>query len=149
MIRKRENIHWAVDLWGKCIVDARRHRRRAGLLQARRKAIWTQITTCYRQGMQKSIAECITHRTMRHMSFRSRRVHHMPLLSFKNWKLQITVDHQSCTAELANDFLVWWVSISLQHLSGRKIGTNGVKAWIHPILYPVLAKLLKKKVNSN
>lgn len=30
-----------------------------------RKATVTQITTCYNQGMQKSISECTTHQTLK------------------------------------------------------------------------------------
>ncbi len=70
------------------------------LIRDDRKATVTQITTRYNQGMQNTISEHTTHRTLKKMGY-SRRPHRVPLLSAKNRKprLQITQDHQSWTIE--------------------------------------------------
>ena len=66
----------------KCLVDARGQRRMARLVRADRKATVTQITTRYNRGMQKSISERTTRRTLRRMGYSSRRPHRVPLLSY-------------------------------------------------------------------
>ncbi len=61
----------------------------------------TQITTRYNQGMQNTISECTTHRTLKQMGYSSRRPHRVPLLSAKNRKrrIQFSQDHQNKTIE--------------------------------------------------
>ena len=85
----------------KCLVDARGQRRMARLVRADRKATVTQITTRYNRGMQKSISECTTRRTLRRLDYSSRRPHRVPLLSAKNRKLrlQFAQAHQNWTIE--------------------------------------------------
>ncbi len=73
----------------------------AWLVRDDRKATVTQITTRYNQGMQNTISECTTHRTLKPMGYTSRRPHRVPLLSAKNRKrrLQFTQAHQNWTIE--------------------------------------------------
>ncbi len=68
----------------KCLEDGQRRMTR--LVWADRKATVTQITPHYNQGMQKSISECMTHQTLKQMSYSSRRAHRVPLLTAKNRK---------------------------------------------------------------
>ncbi len=56
------------------------------LVRDDRKATVTQITTRYNQGMQNTISEHITHRTLKQIGYSSRRPHRVPLLSAKNRK---------------------------------------------------------------
>ncbi len=93
MVRKRENIQWAVDVRGQ--------RRMDRLVIDDRKATVTQITTRYNQGMQNTISEHTTRRTLKQMCYSSRRPHRVPLLSAKNRKrrLQFTQSHQNWTIE--------------------------------------------------
>ncbi len=71
------------------------------LVRDNRKATVTQITTHYNQGMQNTISERTTHRTLKQMGNSSRRPHQVPLLSAKNRKrrLQFTQAHQNWTIE--------------------------------------------------
>ncbi len=66
-----------------------------------RKATVTQITTHYNQGMQNTISECTTHRTLKQMDSSSRRPHRVPLRSDKNStrRIQFTQAHQNWTIE--------------------------------------------------
>ncbi len=81
----------------KCLVDVRGDIGR--LIRDDRKATVTQITTCYNQGMQNTISERTTHRTLKQMGYSSRRPHRVPLLSDKNRKrrLQFAHAHQNWT----------------------------------------------------
>ncbi len=65
------------------------------------KATVTQITTRYNQGMQNTISERTTRRTLKQMSYSNRRPHRVPLLSAKNRKrrLQFAQAHQNWTIE--------------------------------------------------
>ncbi len=85
----------------KCLVDIRGQRRKCRLVRDDRKATVTQITNHYNQGIQNTISEHTTHRTLKQMSSSSRRPHRVPLLSAKNRKrrLQFTQDHQNWTIE--------------------------------------------------
>ncbi len=85
----------------KCLVDVRGQRRMGRLVRDDRKATVTQITTHYNQGMQNTISEHTTHRTLKQMGYSSRRPHRVPLLSAKNRKqrLQFTQAHQHWTIE--------------------------------------------------
>ncbi len=73
-----------------------------------RKATVTEIITRYNQGMQNTISEHTTHRTLKQMGSSSRRPHRVPLLSAENRKqrLQFTPDHQNCTIEDCKN-VVW------------------------------------------
>ncbi len=53
------------------------------LVRDDRKATVTQITTRYNQGMQNTISERTTRRTLKQMGYSSRRLHRVPLLSAK------------------------------------------------------------------
>ncbi len=71
------------------------------LVRDDRKTTLTQITTRYNQGMQNTISEHTTHRTLKQMGSSSRRPHWVPLLSAKNRtrRIQFTQDHQNGTIE--------------------------------------------------
>ncbi len=71
------------------------------LVRDDRKATITQITTRYKQGMQNTISECTTRRTLKQMGYSSRRPHRVPLLSDKNRKqrLKFAQAHQNWTIE--------------------------------------------------
>ncbi len=87
-----------VKISRKCLVDVRGQRRMG---RHDRKATVTQITTRYNQGMQNTISECTTCRTLKQMVYSSRRPHRVPLLSTKNRKrrLLFTKAHQNWTIE--------------------------------------------------
>ncbi len=97
------------------------------LVRDDRKTTVTQITTRYNQGMQNTISECITRRTLKQMGYSSRKPHRVPLLSAKNRKrrLQFGQAHQNCTIEDWKN--VTWSDESrflLQHSDGR------VRIWL-------------------
>ncbi len=73
----------------KCLVDVRGQRRIGRLVRDDRKATVTQITTRYNQGMQNTISEHTTRRTLKQMGYSSRRPHRVPLLSAKNRKQRL------------------------------------------------------------
>ncbi len=85
----------------KCLVNVRGQGRMGRLVREDRKATVTQITTRYNQGMQHTISERTTHRTLKQMNYSSRRPHRVPLLSAKNRtrRLQFTQAHQNWTIE--------------------------------------------------
>ncbi len=94
----------------------------AGLVRDDRKATVTQITTRYNQGMQETISERTTRRTLKQTGFSSRRPHRVPLLSAKNRKLrlQFARAHQNWTIEDLKN--VVWSDESrflLRHSDGR------------------------------
>ncbi len=99
---EKEKISSERQLCGqKCLVDVRGQRRMGRLVRDDRKARVTQITTRYNQGMQNTIFEHTTRRTLKQMGYSSRRPHRVPLLSAKNRKrrLQLTQAHQNWTIE--------------------------------------------------
>ncbi len=99
---EKEKLSSELQLCGrKCLVDVRGQRRMGRLVRDDRKATVTQITTRYNQGMQNTISERTTHRTLKQMGYSSRRPHRVPLLSAKNRKqrLQFTQAHQHWTIE--------------------------------------------------
>ncbi len=99
---EKEKISSERQLCGRtCLVDVRGQRRMDRLIRDDRKATVTQITTRYNQGMQNTISECTTRRTLKQMVYSSRRPHRVPLLSDKNRKrrIQFTQDHQNWTIE--------------------------------------------------
>ncbi len=71
------------------------------LIRDYRKITVTQITARYNQGMQNTISEHTTRRTLKQMDYSSRRPHRVPLLSAKNRKrrLQFAQAHQNWTIE--------------------------------------------------
>ncbi len=85
----------------KWLVDVRGQRRMSRLVRDDRKATVTQITTRYNQGMQNTISEHTTRRTLKQMGSSSRRPHRVLLLSDKNRKrrIQFTQDHYNWTIE--------------------------------------------------
>ncbi len=92
------------------------------LVRDDRKATVTQITTRYNQGMQNTISEHTTRRTLKQMGYSSRRPHRVLLLSAKNRKrrLQFTQAHQNWTIEDWKN--VAWsdeTRFLLQHSDGR------------------------------
>ncbi len=133
---EKEKISSEWQLCGrKCLVDVRGERR---LVWDDRKETETQITTHYHQGMQNTISEHTTCRTLKQMGYNSRRPHRMPLLSAKNRKrrIQFTQDHQNCTIEDWKN--VAWSDESrflLRHSDvGSEFGIKSIKAWIHSAL---------------
>ncbi len=113
---EKEKISSEWQLCGrKYLVDVRGQRRMVRLVKDDRKATVTQITTRYNQGMQNTISERTTHRTLKQMGYSSRRPHRVLLLSAKNRKrsLQFTHAHQNWTIDdWKKHCLVWWVLIS-------------------------------------
>ncbi len=99
MVRNRENIQWAAVVWTKrpCWCQKRMDR----LVKDDRKATVTQITTRYNQGIENTISECTTRRTLKQMDYSSKRPHRVPLLSAKNRKrrLQFAQANQNLTIE--------------------------------------------------
>ncbi len=99
----------------KCLVDVRGQRRMGRLVRDDRKATVTQINTRYNQGMQNTISECTTRRTLKQMGYSSRRPHRVPLLSAKNRKRRLQFAQASPKLDnrrLEKHCLVWWVMIS-------------------------------------
>ncbi len=113
---EKEKISSERQLCGrKSLVDVRGQRRMDRLVRDDRKTTVTQITTRYNQGMQNTISEHTTHRTLKQMGSSSWRPHRVPLRSDKNStrRIQFTQTHQNWTIEdCKNVALVWWVSIS-------------------------------------
>ncbi len=94
---EKEKISSERQLCGrKCLVDVRGQRRMDRLVRDDRKATVTQINTRYNQGMQNTISEHTTRRTLKQMGSSSRRPHRVSILSAKNRKrrIQFTQDHQ-------------------------------------------------------
>ncbi len=92
------------------------------LVRDYRKATVTQITARYNQGIQNTIFEWTTRRTLKQMGHSSRRPHRVLLLSAKNSKrrLQLAQVHQNWTIEDWEN--VAWSDESrflLQHSDGR------------------------------
>ncbi len=73
MVWKRENIQWAAAVWTK--MPCWCQRRMVRLVRDDRKTTVTQITTHYNQDIQNTISEHKTPRTLKQMSYSSRRPH--------------------------------------------------------------------------
>ncbi len=85
-----------------------------------KKATVTQITTRYKQGMQNTISEHTTHRTLKQMGYSSRRPE-----AHQNWTIE---DWKNVAWSDESRFL-------LQHSDvGSEFGVKNMKAWIHPAL---------------
>ncbi len=136
MVRKRENNQWAAVVWTK--MPCWCQRRMGRLVRDDRKATVTQITTRYNQGMQNSISEHTTHRTLKQMGSSSRRPHRVPLMSAKNRKrrIQFTQAHQNWTIEDWKNVVSSDESrFLLRHSDGRsEIGIKEHESMIHPAL---------------
>ncbi len=92
------------------------------LVRDDRKATVTQITARYNQGVQNTISEHTTRRTLKQMGYSSRTPHRVSLLSAKNRKrrLQFAQAHQNWTIEDWKN--VAWSDESwflLRHSDGR------------------------------
>ncbi len=131
---EKEKISSERQLCGqKCLVDVRGEW--ADWLD--RKATVTQISTCYNQGMQNTISEHTTCRTLKQMGYSSRRPHRVPLLSAKNRKrrLQFAQAHKNWTIEDWKN-ITWsddYFCCDIQ-MVGSEFGVKNIKAWIHPAL---------------
>ncbi len=87
---EKEKISSERQLCGQnCIVDVRV--RMGRLVWDDRKPTATQLTTRYNQGIQNTISECTTCRTLKQMGYSSWRPHRVPLLSSKNRKMEATI----------------------------------------------------------
>ncbi len=99
---EKEKVSSERQLCGrKWLVDVRGQRRMGRLVKDDSKATVTQITTRYNQGIQNTISERTTRRTLKQMGYSSRRPHRVPLLSAKNRKrwLQFEQAHWNWTIE--------------------------------------------------
>ncbi len=99
---EKEKIFSERQLCGwKCLVDVRGQRRMGRLVRDDRKTTVTQINPRYDQGMQNTISEHTTCRTLKQMGYSSRRPHRVSLLSAKNRKrrIQFTQARQNWTIE--------------------------------------------------
>ncbi len=126
---KRENIQWAAVVWTK--MPCWCQRRMGRLVRDDRKATVTQITTRYNQGMQNTISERTTRRTLKQLNYSRRRPHRVSLLSAKNRKqrLQFTQAHQNGIIEDWKN--VAWSDESwflLRH-SDCRVSIHGQQLW--------------------
>ncbi len=99
---EKEKISSERQLCGrKSLVDIRGQRRMGRLVRDDRMATVTQIATRYNQGMQNTISEHTTRRTLKQMGYSSRRPHRVTLLTAKNRKrrLQFTQAQQNYKIE--------------------------------------------------
>ncbi len=107
------------------------------LVRDDRNATVTQITTRYNQGMQNTISEHTTRRTLKQMDSSSRRPHRVPLRSDKNStrRIQFTQTHQNWTVEDWKNVMSLDFCCDIQ-MVGSEFGihVNNMKAWIHPAL---------------
>ncbi len=89
------------------------------LVRDDKKATLIQITTRYNQGMQNTISERTTCRTLKQMGYSSRRPHRVLLLSAKNRKrrLQFAQAHQNWTIEDWKN--IAWSQFLLRQSDGR------------------------------
>ncbi len=104
------------------------------LVRDDRKITVTKITN---QGMQNTISEHTTRRTLKQMGYSSRRPHRVPLLSVKNRKrrLQFTQNHQNWTIEDWKN-VAWsdeYFCCDIQMVRSE-FGIKNMKAWIRPAL---------------
>ncbi len=137
---KKEKISSERQLCGwKCLVDVRGQRRMDRLVRDDRKATVTQITTRYNQGMQNTISEHTTRRTLKQMGSSSRRPHRVPLLSAKNStrRIQFTQTHQNWTIEDWKN--IAWSDESRFLLWHSDVGSElGIRTWKHGSILPCL-----------
>ncbi len=113
----------------KCLVDVRGQRRMGRLVREDRKATVTQITTRYNQGIQNTISERTTHRTLKQMGYSSRRPHRILLLSAKKGKGGYNSQLEKTLPGLMS--LNFCCDIQMV---GSEFAIKNMKAWIHPAL---------------
>ncbi len=131
---EKEKISSERQLCGrKCLVEVRGQRRMGRLVRDDRKTTLTQINTRYNQGMQNTISEHTTHRTLKQMGYSLRRSHRVPLLSAKNRtrRIQFTQAHYNWTIEDWKNF-AWSDFCCGIQMIGSELGIKNMKAWIHP-----------------
>ncbi len=118
---EKEKISCERQLCGrKCLVDVRGQRRMDRLVRNDRKATVTQITTHYNQGIQNTISEHTTRRTLKQIGYSSRRPQ-----AHQNWTIE---DWKNVGWSDDSRFL-------LRHSDvGSEFGVNHMKAWIHSAL---------------
>ncbi len=94
-----------------------------------------ETTLTHNQGLQNTIFEHITCRTLKQMGSSSRRPHRVPLLSDKNStrRLQFTQAHQNWTLEDCKNVMSLDFCGDIQ-MVGSEFGVKNMKAWIHPAL---------------
>ncbi len=126
MVREIENIQWAAVVW--TTMPCWCQRRMGRLVRDDRKTTVTQITN---QGMQNTISEHTTRRTLKQMGYSSRRPHRVPLLSDKNRtrRIQFTQDHQNWTIEDCRNVMSLVFCCDVQ-MVGSESGVKNMKAWI-------------------
>ncbi len=128
---EKEKISSERQLCGrKCLVDVRGQRWMGRLVRDNRKATVTQITTRYNQGMQNTISERTTRRTLKQMGYCSRRPHRVPLLSAKNRKRrqQFAQAHQNWTLGSL---------VPIEHRLNATVYLSVVADHVHPFMTTV------------
>ncbi len=121
-----------------CLVDVRGQRRMDRLVRDDRKTTVTQTTTRYNQGLQNTISEHTTRRTLKQMDSSSRRPHRVPLRSDKNRtrRIQFTQTQQNRTIEDCKN-AAWsdesWFLLRHSDVESE-FGVKNMKAWILPCL---------------
>ncbi len=133
---EKEKISSERQLCGwKCLVYVRVQRRIDRLVRDDRKTTVTQITARYNQGMQNTISEHTTRRTLKQMGYSSRRPHRVPLLSDKNRtrRIHLPQTHQNWTIEDWKS-VAWSDESDDIQMVGSEFGVKNMKAWIHPAL---------------
>ncbi len=105
------------------------------LVRDDRKTTVTEITTRYNQGVQNTISEHTTRRTLKQMGSSSRRPHRVTLLSDKNRtrRIQFTQTHQNWTIEDCKNVTSLDFCCDIQ-MMGSEFCVKNIKAWIHPAL---------------
>ncbi len=136
---EKEKISSEWELWGrKCLVDVRGQRRMGRLVRDDRKATVTQITTRYNQGMQNTISERTSHRTLKQMCYSSRRPHRV-----RSYKLRTgNGGYNSHRLTKIGHYNIGNMLPGLMSLDfccdiqmvGSEFGIKNIKALIHPAL---------------
>ncbi len=108
------------------------------LVRDNRKTTVNKITTHYNQGMQNTISEHTTHRTLKQMDSSSRRPHrcrfcqirtgHGGYNSHRLTKIGQLKIVKTLPGLMSLDF---WCNIQMV---GSEFGVKNMKAWIHPAL---------------
>ncbi len=127
---EKEKISSEWQLCGrKCLVDVRGQRRMGRMVREDRKATVTQITTRYNQGIQNTISERTTCRTLKQMGYSSRRPHRILLLSAKKGKGGYNSQlEKTLPGPMSLNFCC-----DIQ-MVGSEFAIKNMKAWIHPAL---------------
>ncbi len=136
---EKEKISSEWELCGrKCLVDVRGQRRMGRLVRDDRKATVTQITTPYNQGVQNTISEHTTRRTLKQMCYSSRRPHRV-----RSYKLRTgNGGYNSHRLTKIGHYNIGNMLPGLMSLDfcfdiqmvGSEFGVKNIKALIHPAL---------------